>query len=51
MIDYQPLIEHWRKGELDRWAQLLEQQISQGLSPERYGDLPRWLQALEDLPR
>lgn len=50
MLDYQPLIARWRGGELDRWAQLLEQQIAAGLSPQRYGDLPRWLQALQDLP-
>ena len=50
MIDYQPLIDHWRDSELDRWAQVLEQQIDNGLSQERHGDLQRWLQALQDLP-
>ncbi len=50
MINYQPLIMHWRDGELDRWAQVLEQQIDRGLSQKRYGDLAGWLQALEDLP-
>lgn len=50
MIDYQPLIEHWREGELAPWAQLLEAQIAKGLSLQRYGDLARWLQVLEDLP-
>lgn len=50
MIDYTPLIERWQGGELDRWAQLLPVQISQGLSQQRYGDLARWLQALENLP-
>jgi tRNA (mo5U34)-methyltransferase len=49
-MDYQPLITRWRGGELDRWAQQLEQQVAAGLSPQRYGDLPRWLQALRDLP-
>jgi len=49
-MDYQPLIERWRKGELERWAQLLEQQVANGLCQERYGDLARWLQALQDLP-
>lgn len=50
MIDYQPLVDRWRSGNLAPWALQLEQQISQGLSPARYGDLARWLQALEDLP-
>lgn len=50
MLDYRPLIERWRGGELDRWAQLLDQQIATGLSPQRYGDLSRWLQALQNLP-
>ena len=50
MINYQPLINRWRDSELDRWAQVLEQQIDSGLSQERYGDLARWLRALQDLP-
>ena len=50
MINYQPLIDRWRDSELDRWAQVLEQQIDKGLSQERHGDLQRWLQALQDLP-
>jgi tRNA (mo5U34)-methyltransferase len=50
MINYQPLINRWRDGEMDRWAQVLEQQIDSGLSQKRYGDLARWLQALQDLP-
>ncbi len=49
-MDYQPLIERWRGGELDRWARALKSQLAAGLSPQRYGDLPRWLQALQDLP-
>ncbi|RLA55284.1 MAG: tRNA 5-methoxyuridine(34)/uridine 5-oxyacetic acid(34) synthase CmoB [Gammaproteobacteria bacterium] len=50
MIDYHPLIKRWHGSELDRWAQILEQQIARGLSSKRYGDLARWLQALEALP-
>lgn len=50
MINYQPLIARWRDSELERWAQVLEQQIDRGLSHKRYGDLAGWLQALEDLP-
>ena len=50
MIDYGPLIDRWRGGDLDAWAQLLPEQIARGLSTQRYGDLPRWLQVLQDLP-
>ena len=50
MIDYQPLIERWCGGDLERWGQLLPQQVAAGLSTTRYGDLPRWLQALAALP-
>lgn len=50
MIDYQPLIQRWRGGDLNAWAIQLEEQIAQGLSPARYGDLGRWLAALEQLP-
>jgi tRNA (mo5U34)-methyltransferase len=50
VIDYQALIDRWRGGDLDAWAQLLPEQIAQGLSPQRYGDLPRWLQVLDGLP-
>jgi tRNA (mo5U34)-methyltransferase len=50
MIDYNALIERWQGGDMDAWAQLLPDQISSGLSPQRYGDLRRWLQVLEDLP-
>ena len=51
MIDYQPLIDHWRNSALDSWAQQLDQQIASGLNHERYGDLQRWLSALEALPQ
>ena len=50
MIDYQPLIDVWREGELSDWADLLAGQIERGLSPKRYGDLARWQAALRDLP-
>ena len=50
LIDYQPLIERWCGGDLERWGQLLPQQVAAGLSTTRYGDLPRWLQALAALP-
>ena len=50
MIDYQPLISHWRGGALEAWAAALPEQVAAGLSRQRYGDLPRWLEALEALP-
>jgi len=50
MINYQPLIERWQRGELLVWAELLEQQIASGLSRQRYGDLPHWLASLQALP-
>ena len=50
MIDYQPLIDHWQGGDLDRWAQVLAAQVANGLDKKRYGDLPRWLQVLDQLP-
>jgi tRNA (mo5U34)-methyltransferase len=50
MIDYQDLAERWHGGDLERWAQLLPEQVASGLSEQRYGDLPRWLEALAALP-
>jgi tRNA (mo5U34)-methyltransferase len=50
MIDYQPLIQRWQDGDLARWSEILEQQIAQGLSPQRYGDLARWQDAMATLP-
>jgi tRNA (mo5U34)-methyltransferase len=50
MIDYSPLIERWRGGDLDTWAGLLADQVKAGLSLQRYGDLARWLEVLESLP-
>lgn len=50
MIDYQPLIDRWKDGELAAWADELETQIASGLSPERYGDLPRWQKSMASLP-
>jgi tRNA (mo5U34)-methyltransferase len=50
MIDYQPLIKRWQGGDLNAWAQVLEEQIAQGLSQQRYGDLSRWMESLGQLP-
>lgn len=51
MINYQSLIDRWAEGDLERWSEILPNQIAAGLSIERYGDLPRWLQALDELPQ
>ena len=50
MIDYQPLIDRWQRGPLASWGKLLEQQIGEGLSPQRYGDLARWQASMAELP-
>ena len=50
MIEYQPLMDRWTGGDLDRWASVLQEQLGRGLSHQRYGDLRRWLDALEKLP-
>jgi tRNA (mo5U34)-methyltransferase len=49
-MDYQPLIDRWNGGILDRWARKIPGQLEKGLSQQRYGDLARWLQVLADLP-
>jgi len=50
LIDYQPLVDRWRGGELDRWAACLQSDIAAQFHADRYGDLPGWLEALESLP-
>ncbi|TGD74347.1 tRNA 5-methoxyuridine(34)/uridine 5-oxyacetic acid(34) synthase CmoB [Mangrovimicrobium sediminis] len=49
-MDYQPLLERWREGDLARWAEVLPAQLEAGLSAARHGDLPRWLTVLDALP-
>ena len=49
-MDYQPLVDRWTGGELDRWATVLEEQLAAGLCQQRYGDLRRWLDVLDQLP-
>lgn len=51
MIDYQPFIDSITPSRLRPWAELLPEQIAQGLSTERYGDLPSWLAAMESMPK
>ena len=50
MIDYQPLADRWKQGELAPWAESLLSDIEAHFHSKRYGDLPGWLQALDDLP-
>ncbi|UTF60958.1 tRNA 5-methoxyuridine(34)/uridine 5-oxyacetic acid(34) synthase CmoB [Gilvimarinus sp. DA14] len=51
MIDYQALTEFLTgHPRLHRWCEQLEDDIHQGLSPQRFGDLPAWLEALQRLP-
>ena len=50
MIDYQPLINRWQNGDMNRWAEVLPEQLASGLSHKRYGDLARWQKALDALP-
>ena len=51
MLHYFQTCLDWLKAQdLDHWAQLLPEQIEQGLSEQRYGDLAGWKHALETLP-
>ncbi len=50
-MDYAPLKAKWQADEaLAPWADILDTQLSAGLSHQRYGDLQRWLESLADLP-
>ncbi|MEE8059697.1 MAG: tRNA 5-methoxyuridine(34)/uridine 5-oxyacetic acid(34) synthase CmoB [Pseudomonadales bacterium] len=55
MIDYQPFLQNLANDTestlaLSHWLEQLPEQISTGLSEQRYGDLPRWKTILEQLP-
>ncbi|MGS2723901.1 tRNA 5-methoxyuridine(34)/uridine 5-oxyacetic acid(34) synthase CmoB [Porticoccus sp. GXU_MW_L64] len=50
MIDYSLLLNAISQSKLKPWAELLPQQIEQGLSASRWGDLPQWQAALKQLP-
>lgn len=50
MIDFSPLINAIADSKLKRWADLLPEQIEQGLSEARWGDLPDWQAVLKQLP-
>ncbi|WP_461518702.1 tRNA 5-methoxyuridine(34)/uridine 5-oxyacetic acid(34) synthase CmoB [Porticoccus sp.] len=50
MIDYSSLIAELASGPLTRWAELLPQQVAEGMAVERWGDLPDWQVVLQQLP-
>lgn len=50
MIDYSELITRMSDGPLAPWAQVLPEQIAQGLDVKRHPDLNRWLSAFAALP-
>jgi len=50
MIDYQPLVDRWRDGELAVWAESLLEDVTRDFHGRRYGNLPKWLDALEAMP-
>jgi len=47
---YHDLYLYLKEAELGQWAECLEQQVSNTLNGERYGDLPAWVEVLEALP-
>ena len=49
-LNFSPLITALCEGKLKPWAELLPQQIEQGLSEARWGDLPGWQAVLRTLP-
>lgn len=49
-IDYTSFLQAIADSKLAPWLDTLPDQISRGLSHQRFGDLADWLQALEDLP-
>ena len=50
MLNLQPLMARWSDTALEPWLRILDDQVTQGLSVERYGDLPRWRAAVASLP-
>ncbi len=50
-FDYPDLIAALQGTQLQRWADLLPEQIARGLSEARFGDLPAWKDSLARLPQ
>ncbi|MCW9014170.1 MAG: tRNA 5-methoxyuridine(34)/uridine 5-oxyacetic acid(34) synthase CmoB [Gammaproteobacteria bacterium] len=49
-MNYELLYAAMQEYGLEKWLNILPEQIKQGLDEERYGDLTRWQKALERLP-
>lgn len=49
-MDSTAFLRHFNHSGLAPWLESIDQQIADGLNPERYGDLPRWREALALLP-
>ena len=47
---FDALSEWMQVNQMEAWAEQLPQQVSNGLSHERYGDLKNWLKAFDILP-
>ena len=50
VADWEQLNARWQTTTLQPWLAILPDQLTSGLSPERFGDLPRWRDALANLP-
>ena len=50
MINYDKLYEEMRAVNLDRWADILPQQIEEKIFHSNNGNMNRWLPAMENLP-
>lgn len=47
---YEFLYAAMQDAGLDKWLEILPEQLKQGLNQERYGDLSRWQKAVDQLP-
>ncbi len=50
MIDYSPLLRQLRGTQLERWADLLPDQLEQAFRQRLHGDFPRWMECVRQLP-
>ena len=51
MIDYSPLLHQLQGTPLERWAELLPDQLDQIFRQRLHGDFPRWMECMGQLPR
>ncbi len=49
-MDFSAFLTHFHDSGLAPWLESVEQQIADGLNPQRYGDIPRWRESLALLP-